>query len=139
MFSSKSNGEGSAGQTKDEMVVSEDLTKFLADAVAMHTAMAHKWLGVDAGENHIDTKGGEAVGYLTWAKKELEDLKDGGTKGGGKEEGKDGKKERKEGVVGELESVALFLRHYKKLNDSVGLCRDLLRFWIATHTIGPHM
>lgn len=121
------------------MVVSEDLTKFLADAVAMHTAMAHKWLGVDAGENHIDTKGGEAVGYLAWAKKELEDLKDGGTKGGGKEEGKDGKKERKESVVGELESVALFLRHYKKLNDSVRLRRDLLRFMNRHHTNWSHL
>lgn len=122
MFSQKSNGGGdgsSAQSSKEEMSVLEDLIKFLADAVAMHLAMAHKWLGVDAGENYIDTKGGEAVGYLTWAKKELEEMKEGGMKGGGKEEGKDGKKERKERVADELQSVTLFLRHYKKLNDSV--------------------
>lgn len=99
--------------------MSDELTGFLSGSVAMHTAMAHKWLGVDAGENQSETKGGEAVGYLLWAKKEFEDIKDAGVKGGGKEEGKDGRKERKEKVVEELASVALFLRHYKKMNDSV--------------------
>ncbi|KAG0692044.1 hypothetical protein DFH29DRAFT_1085056 [Suillus ampliporus] len=83
--------------------VSVELRRYLADASAFHAALAHKWLGVDAGESGVREKGGEAVAWLLWAKKELEDMKRG----------------RKGRVADELESVGVFLKHYKKINDSL--------------------
>jgi hypothetical protein len=58
--------------------VTGDLKRYLSDGSSFHSALAHKWLGVDAGENE---RNGEAVGFLSWAKSALEDLKD-GVKGG---------------------------------------------------------
>ncbi|KAG5653518.1 hypothetical protein H0H81_012591 [Sphagnurus paluster] len=100
--------------------VSAELRRYLADQMTLHSALARKWLGVDAGEKGGTEKGGDAVGYLAWAKKELEELKD-GTKGihiarGGDKDVKDRLKER---VTDELESVNLFFKYYKKTNDSV--------------------
>ncbi|KAI0042676.1 hypothetical protein FA95DRAFT_1525170 [Auriscalpium vulgare] len=93
--------------------VIQPLRQFSAGGAAVHLALAHKWLGVAA-------SGGEAVGYLTWAKSELEDQKDGGgRKSGGKDEGKEGRKGRRDRVLEELNSVTEFLRHYKKLNDTL--------------------
>jgi hypothetical protein len=109
--------------------VTVDLRRYLGDEVAFHGALARKWLGVDAGENGRNEKGGEAVGYLGWAKKELEELKDGG-KGkalGMGAKGKEGKEKRKEKVLDELDGVNVFLKHYRKLNDSVSLVFPLRR------------
>jgi hypothetical protein len=86
--------------------VSAELRRYLADASVFHTALAHKWLGIDAGESGVREKGGEAVAWLLWAKKELEEMK----------ESKRGRKER---AAEELEGVGVFLKHYKKINDSV--------------------
>ncbi|OJA20073.1 hypothetical protein AZE42_02479 [Rhizopogon vesiculosus] len=83
-----------------------ELRRYLADASAFHAALAHKWLGVDAGESAVREKGGEAVAWLLWAKKELEEMK----------ESKRGRKGR---AATELESVGVFLKHYKKINDSL--------------------
>ena len=47
-------------EASDEVV--PELRRYLADEIALHHALAHKWLGVDAGEN-----GGHALvpeGYL---------------------------------------------------------------------------
>lgn len=75
-----------APSAKEEMEVSADFLRFIADGSAFHSALAHKWLGVDAGEHDISKRGGEAVGFLAWAKKELEESKEGGERrreGGG--------------------------------------------------------
>jgi len=94
-----------------------ELRRYLADTSAFHAALAHKWLGVDAGESAVREKGGEAVGWLLWAKKELEDMKEGGL---GIAVGRDREKRGRRGrVADEIESVGVFLKHYKKLNDSV--------------------
>lgn len=96
--------------------VTKDLTRWLADEAALTAALSHKWLGVDAGEKSSTTgKAGEAVGFLSWAKDELEGLKDGGhgIAGLGR------KKKRKERVADEISRVAAFLNHYKKLNNTV--------------------
>ncbi|TFY73562.1 hypothetical protein EWM64_g10448, partial [Hericium alpestre] len=66
----------------------------------------------------LATRGGEAVGFLAWAKKALEELKDDG-KVGNRAEGREGRRGRRERVLEELESVGVYLKHYKKLNDSV--------------------
>ena len=101
--------------------VSTDLRRYLADEAAFHGALARKWLGVDAGENGGTERGGEAVGYLGWAEKELEELKDGAKGihvGKGDREMKDRMKEK---VNDELQKVTVFFKHYKKVNDSVSI------------------
>ncbi|KAL0956836.1 hypothetical protein HGRIS_002948 [Hohenbuehelia grisea] len=106
---------------RDASEVSADLRRYLNDEAAFHDALARKWLGVDAGESGGNDRGGEAVGFLAWAKKELEDLKDGGSGkgiiGSGKE--KEARERRKEKVSDELAKVLVFWKHYKKINDSL--------------------
>ncbi|KAG6866390.1 hypothetical protein C0991_004674 [Blastosporella zonata] len=100
--------------------VSVELRRYLADQTALHAALAHKWLGVEAGEKGGTSRGGDAVGYMTWAKKELQDLKDAGkgisiARGGEK----DVKDQLKQKIMDELESVNVFYKYYKKSNDSI--------------------
>jgi hypothetical protein len=97
----------------------------LSDEAAFHAALGRKWLGVDAGENGGDAQGGLAVGFLTWAKKELEELKDGG-KGPGIGRDRDKQDRRKEKVLAELNVVSVFWKHYKKMNDTVGGRRSVI-------------
>jgi len=81
--------------------------------------MAHKWLGVDAGEKGGTEKTGEAVAFLKWARKELEELKDGGklvTIGAAEKERMD---KRKDKINNELASVNVFYQYYKKMNDTI--------------------
>ncbi|KAG6810679.1 hypothetical protein H0H92_010766 [Tricholoma furcatifolium] len=100
--------------------VSTELRKYLADQTALHSALAHKWLGVEAGEKGGTARGGEAVGYMAWAKKELQDLKDGGkTINIAKAGDKDVKDQLKQKIADELESVGVFLKYYKKTNDTI--------------------
>ncbi|KAF8208732.1 BRO1 domain-containing protein [Mycena galopus ATCC 62051] len=92
-----------SNSTSADGEISTDLRRYLNEETVFHGALARKWLGVDAGENGGSERGGDAVGFLTWAKKELEELK--------------GRK--KDRVSDELDSVSVFLKHYKKVNDSV--------------------
>lgn len=107
----------SGSRENDVASVTGDMLRFAGDSASHHMALSHKWLGVDAGEAG-GTRAGAAVGFLLWARKELEETKD-SSGAAGKDEGKDGKKSRKERVQEELEAVGGFLRHYKKMNDSV--------------------
>ncbi|KAJ7505496.1 BRO1 domain-containing protein [Mycena galericulata] len=100
--SSAGKGKAKSGSSADGEV-STDLRRFLSEETAFHDAMARKWLGVDAGENGGTDRGGDAVGFLIWAKKELEDMK--------------GRKTDR--ISDELDSVNVFLKHYKKVNDSL--------------------
>ncbi|KAG6836563.1 hypothetical protein H0H93_006790 [Arthromyces matolae] len=100
--------------------VSSDLRKYLADQISLHSALSHKWLGVEAGEKGGSQRGGEAVGYMTLAKKELQELKDNGrgisiAKGGEK----DVKDQLKQKIADELDSVNVFHKYYKKANDTI--------------------
>ena len=104
---------------KNDMEVTEPLLRYARDGAALHGALARKWLGADAGAR--DTSG-VAVGFLGWAKRELDTLRDGGGAGprvGGKEEGRDGRRERRERITAEAEDVAQFLRYYTRMNDTV--------------------
>jgi len=107
MFKSKPSPESSIGGE-----VSTDLRRYLVDGAAFHAALGKKWLGIDAGEKGGTAKAGEAVGFLAWAKKELEELK-----GKGFGLGKD--KDKKERIVEELQNVVAYWKHYKKVNDSL--------------------
>ncbi|CAE6438981.1 unnamed protein product [Rhizoctonia solani] len=98
----------------DNAEVSQDIRRYLEEETALNEALAHKWLGVDAGEAG---RTGDAVGYLKWAKSELESLKE-GKLAKFKKSGGDGKM-KKERSVEELESIGMFLNNYLKLNDSI--------------------
>jgi len=103
--------------------VSPELRRYLADEVSFHNALAHKWLGVDAGENGATSQGGIAVGFLAWAKKDLEELKSGGLSHVGvlnSDREKEMKEGRKARVQAELFKVGEFLKGYKRMNDSFG-------------------
>lgn len=114
-------GEGSVPREEAGEDVSPELRRYLADEIAFHYALAHKWLGVDAGENGSTSEGGRAVGFLAWAKKELEELKSGGLGHGIGLSDRERvmREERRARVQIELESVNTFLTGYKRMNDSV--------------------
>ncbi|KAH0588743.1 pH-response regulator protein palC [Termitomyces sp. J132] len=100
--------------------VSTDLRRYLADQEALHSALAHKWLGVEAGEKGGTQRGGDAVGFMTWSKKELQELKDGRLSINIARGGDKGVKDQlKQKIVDELESVNVFHKYYKKANDSI--------------------
>ena len=125
-FGSASKSQSDSGGGSGE--VSADLLKYLERESKFHAAIAHKWLGVDAGETATPGKGGEAVGFLKWAQQELEDLHTprlsrglGLGRDATKDRDQDGKRQdRKAKTEKELKSVKVFLEHYRRINDSVG-------------------
>lgn len=106
---------------KHDMEVAEPLLLYARDCAALHGALARKWLGADAGAHDSP---GVAIGFLGWAKRELDALRDGGARShiGGKEEGRDGRRERRERIAAEAEDAAQFLRYYTRVNDTVSDC-----------------
>lgn len=111
----------SKGSSKDSAnkEVSSDLRRYLSDQATFHSAMAHKWLGVDAGEKGGTEKAGEAVAFLQWARKELEELKDGGKFVAIGAAEKDKTEKRKDKINSELAIVNVFYKYYQKMNDTV--------------------
>ena len=121
--------------------VAPELKRYLADEAALHSALASKWLGVDCGEGDGMDRAGQAVGYLQWTKKELEELKD-GTKSGitlpgiNNENEKKARERRKATVAKELETVTVFLKHYRNMNDTVSTSTPLSDVLDHTHPFG---
>lgn len=109
--SAKSLAKASGGSD-----ISTELRKYLTDRITFHAALAHKWLGVDAGENGGLDQAGEAVGFLAWAKRDLEELKDSNLLHFSKGDKEKGKKTQ---ILEELESTTTFHKYYKKANDSL--------------------
>ncbi|KAF9050057.1 BRO1-like domain-containing protein [Panaeolus papilionaceus] len=109
----------SRNSSRDSKEVSSDLRRYLHNQANFHHALSHKWLGVDAGEKGGTERGGEAVGFVQWAKKELEELKDSGrlvTIGHDEKEREEiWKRELNEA----LSSVNVFYKYYQKMNDTV--------------------
>lgn len=99
--------------------VSTDLRRYLSDQSALYSILARKWLGVDAGEQSGMDRGGEAEGFLAWAKKGIEELRDGNKGLGINKEEKEKKGLRKEKLAEELDSINVFHKHYRKLNNTV--------------------
>jgi hypothetical protein len=105
-------------KTHSDGEVSSDLRKYLANEINLSLALVHKWLGVEAGESGSGSRAGAAVGFLKWARTDL----DGHAGMGGKVSlGKttDNTKTKKSRITYEMESISTFLKHYQKLNDSV--------------------
>ncbi|GJJ06365.1 hypothetical protein Clacol_000556 [Clathrus columnatus] len=95
--------------------VSSDLQKYLTNENSFTLALAYKWLGVDAGES--GSRAGIAVGFLNLARTELESSHN--TKKSLLGKGGDIGKENKLWISTELDSVTIFLKSYRKLNDTV--------------------
>jgi len=111
LISAKSLAKASGGSD-----ISTELRKYLTDETTFHAVLAYKWLGVDAGENGGLSQSGYAVGFLGWAKRELEEMKDSRLLHFGKgDKGQD----RKTQILEEMESIKTFHTYYKKANDSV--------------------
>ncbi|KAI0335129.1 hypothetical protein GY45DRAFT_1241659 [Cubamyces sp. BRFM 1775] len=117
----KTPGASSGGSDETGEEVAPELRRYLADEIALHGALARKWLGVDAGEHGGSNKGGVAVGFLAWAKKELEELRSGHLSGGvmDNDREKEMRERRKARVQEELESTNTFLVGYKRMNDTM--------------------
>ncbi|OCH93749.1 hypothetical protein OBBRIDRAFT_724111 [Obba rivulosa] len=98
--------------------VAPELRRYLSDEAAFHSALARQWLGVDAGENGGNDKAGIAVGFLAWGKKELEELKSGGAVMETDRE-KEMRERRRVKVAEELENATVFLKGYKRINDTL--------------------
>lgn len=95
--------------------VNGELRKYLKEEAGFHGALGRKWLGVDCGETGGTEKGGDAIAWTAWAKKELEELK--GNKGIGISRAE--KEKRKDKIADELESTTVFWKHYTKVNNSL--------------------
>jgi len=119
--------KGSSSDATKE--VSSELRRYLGNQATLHSALSHKWLGVEAGEQGGSQRGGEAVAFLQWAKKELEELKDGGKLVSFGSADKEKEEHWKADLNNELTSVNAFHKYYKKMNDTVCsriLFRDVL-------------
>lgn len=120
-FSSFSASTPTSSLSSNVGEVSVDLRRYLSEEVPFAAAMAHKWLGIEAGEAG---KSGEAIAYLTWAKEELEVAKDIKLKSLLQQKDKRARSlltERKDRINDELKLVRSFLDDYTNQNNAVGL------------------
>jgi len=109
--------------------ITPSLKRYLRKESLLASALAHKWLGVDAGENGKGAKVGEAIAWMKEAKIKLAELEDSAVRekmkglgvGRANERKKEERRSRKGRVERELEDVGAWLRAYTKMNDTVGL------------------
>ncbi|ORY35594.1 hypothetical protein BCR39DRAFT_461419 [Naematelia encephala] len=101
--------------------------RYLRKESQLAEALAHKWLGVDAGENSKGSRIGEAVAWTRDAQTRLSEMEDGAVRekmkalglGKGNERKKEERKARKGRVERELEDVQAWVRVYTRMNDTV--------------------
>lgn len=114
---SAAHGLMNSASSGDSGEVTSGLRRYLADEGIICSAMAHKWLGVDAGE--ASGRCGQSVAFLTWSKSELETLKEHKLRLSVGKASKEQKTAKKDRLTEEMESVKVFLSYYQKMNDSV--------------------
>ena len=103
------------------------LQRYLRKESRLSSALARKWLAVDAGENSNGAKVGEALALLSDARERLEQLADSGMRekmkglslGRGNDKKKEERKARKGRVERELDDVKAWTASYQALNDKV--------------------
>lgn len=111
-----------------------ELKRYLRKESLLASALAYKWLGVDAGENSKGVKIGEAVCWMKESQGRLEELEDGKVRekmkglsfGRGSDKKKEERKARRGRVERELEDVQAWLKSYVRMNDTVSLPRDFI-------------
>lgn len=104
--------------------------RYLRKESMLSLALAHKWLGVDVGENGKDSRSkvGEAISWMKDALSRLEELEDSAVRekmkglgiGKSNEKRKEERMARKSRVERDVEDVGAWLASYKRQNDSVG-------------------
>lgn len=124
----KSSGDKSAldADAADSDVIPE-LKRYLRKEALLSSALAHKWLGVDAGENGKPPRVGEALGWVMEARSRLSELEDGKVAdkmkglgiGKGVERRKEARKVRQDRIDREVEDTDAWVRAYQKMNDTV--------------------
>lgn len=114
-------GKEKTGNTDNNATdeVSSTLRNYLSDATHFSIALAHKWLGVDAGENGTPSKAGVAIGFLQWACAELESLRSSARTVSLDKDKRDRVRASKDTINSELQSATTFLKQYKKMNDTL--------------------
>lgn len=134
LYDRASSSSTSTGGCTGELDAS--LRAYLGSGRTLALALAHKWLGIDAGENGGQSRAGDAVRWLMMAHDELESLSsrrgsrasdtDGGAKAKALKALTRGAKAsttttgaRKDKLTYERESIKAFLDSYRKVNDSV--------------------
>lgn len=103
--------------------------RYLKKEAMLSQALAHKWLGVDAGENGKGARIGEAVAWCKDAQTRLEVMEDGAVRekmkglGLGKlnDRKKEERKARKSRVERDLEDISAWVKSYARQNDTASL------------------
>ena len=103
--------------------ISQDLRTYLSDGRTFSSALAYKWLGVDAGENA--NKIGDALAWLNLAKQGVLQLQGQGKISFAARKGKVERAKRKDRLVEELEDIEAYIKGYKHTNDTVSGTIDL--------------
>jgi hypothetical protein len=101
--------------------------RYLKKEALLSQALAHKWLGVDAGENGKGARVGEAICLCKSAQSRLQDMEDGALRekmkgfgiGKSNEKRKEERKARKGRVERDLEDVIAWVKSYTRQNDTV--------------------
>jgi len=102
--------------------------RYLKKEALLSQALAHKWLGVDAGENGKGSRVGEAIALCKYSQARLEEMEDGAVRekmkglgiGRGNEKRKEERKARKGRVERDLEDIGAWVKSYTRQNDTVG-------------------
>jgi hypothetical protein len=123
--SSSSSTTSSSSSSEGEVIPL--FKRYLRKESILSSALARKWLGVEAGENGKSQKVGEAITWVKDAQMRLDGLGGDGVRekmkglgiGKGHERRKEERKARKGRVERELEDVAAWLRAYTRMNDTV--------------------
>jgi hypothetical protein len=101
--------------------------RYLKKEALLSQALAHKWLGVDAGENGKGARIGEAIALCKYAQSRLQDMEDGAMRekmkgmgiGKSNEKRKEERRARKGRVERDLEDVSAWIKSYTRQNDTV--------------------
>lgn len=130
LFTKKSSSDKAASLDADsaDSDVLPELRRYLRKEAMIASALAHKWLGVDAGENAKPAKVGEALAWVNESRSRLAELEDGKVSdkmkrlgiGKSAERRNEARRARQGRVEREAADAEAWAAAYKKMNDSVG-------------------
>jgi hypothetical protein len=124
---SATDGSALAAEAADSDMIPE-LKRYLRKEALLSSALAHKWLGIDAGENSKPQRIGEALAWISECRSRLAELEDGKVaekmKGLGIGKSAERRKESRRARQGRIEREAAdadaWIASYKKMNETVG-------------------
>lgn len=127
LFSKKDKSPGAPDTDAADSDVVPELARYLRKESLLASALGHKWLGIDAGENSKGGRVGEAITWTRVAASKLAELEDGKVAdrmkglgiGRGNERRKEARKVRQGRIDREIADTAAWVQSYTKLNDAV--------------------